>query len=136
MSKNNEQMRGGFWRPLAQYLVSTDGRVKNAQTGELLQGYLHESAAGTYRRHKLRLHGRTVRIFTHRLVAILWGQPPIGIGIETPGNLGPNVAQVNHLDGDTLNNAADNLEWCTPAQNKAHAAYLQACRAADLLPKV
>lgn len=125
--------RGGFWRPLAQYLVSDDGRVKNVRTGKYLTGYLHESAGGVYRRLELNLHGRRVRIFTHRLVAIMWGQPPRGVGIETPGTLGARVAQVNHLDGNTLNNKAENLEWCTPRENMEHASYLDACREAGLI---
>jgi hypothetical protein len=125
MSKGTNLTRGGFWRPLAQYLISDDGRIRNIKTGRYLQGYLHRSSSGTYRRVTLSLHGRRVRIFVHRLVGIMWGQPPKGIGIETPGNLGPDVSQINHIDGNTLNNRASNLEWVSPADNAAHAELLR-----------
>lgn len=47
--------------------------------------------------------------YLHRLVAALF----------VPNPLLNNV--VNHIDGDTRNNAARNLEWCTHSQNTLHA---------------
>ena len=44
----------------------------------------------------------------HRIVAQCF--------IENPNNL----PEVNHKDGDKLNNSASNLEWCTRAQNVQH----------------
>ena len=31
-----------------------------------------------------------------------------------------NLPEVNHLDGNRLNNKVDNLEWCTTSENQLH----------------
>ena len=45
----------------------------------------------------------------HYLVALLFLDNPRG------------CTEVNHIDGDILNNDVSNLEWCTRAENLAHA---------------
>lgn len=47
--------------------------------------------------------------YIHRLVAKSFVENPYGL------------TEVNHKDGNTLNNNVENLEWCTHSQNMIHA---------------
>lgn len=49
------------------------------------------------------------KLYIHRLVAI------------TYLNNNNNLAYVNHMDGNKLNNNITNLEWCSAADNNKHA---------------
>jgi hypothetical protein len=49
------------------------------------------------------------KMYIHRLVAITY--------LENNNNL----ACVNHIDGDKLNNNITNLEWCSASDNNRHA---------------
>lgn len=61
-----------------------------------------------YRYCKLRKNGIHFQTTVHNLVAIHFCDG------RKPG------LQVNHIDGDKLNNRHTNLEWCTCAENMAH----------------
>lgn len=84
------------------YEITKDGQVINKHTHRILKpqpngkGYLRVSIAG-----KLQ--------FVHRLVAELY--------IPNP----ERKTQVNHKDGNKLNNCVDNLEWVTNQENRNHA---------------
>ena len=75
------------------------GRVRTPQVNRC--GYLHFMATRD---------NKCVDIRIHRAVALAFlGYPPF------PG------AQVNHKDGNKLNNNVENLEWCSRMENIAHA---------------
>lgn len=90
------------------YEVSNLGRIRRIS---IVHGY-NQCGPGQKKPRKmvvLSIGGKIVaRRFLHRLVAKAFCHKPIGYD------------QVNHLDGNPLNNVATNLEWTTPEGNHAH----------------
>jgi len=89
------------------YQICTDGRVAtlhNKGRGLFLKGYITPHG---YKRVRLYKNKKARNVFVHRCVAeaFLGG----GIGLE-----------VNHKDGNKLNNYVDNLEWVTRQGNCQH----------------
>lgn len=68
----------------------------------------HISHNGYYRL-KLCISGDSGMHVVHRLVAQTFIPNPL------------NKPQINHKDGNKLNNCVDNLEWCTAKENNTHA---------------
>lgn len=109
---------GGF------YAVSADGRVVRQDAGSLLgQGRLMRQSlvqvgksARLWRvRVRLLLPGSgTQQHYVHRLVA----------GAFLPSPDAPEKDEVDHIDGNPLNNAVENLEWVTHAENARRASRL------------
>lgn len=87
------------------YEVSDAGRVRRIG-GQVMVGGLGSKG---YRIVTLCRDGSGKTFNVHSLVA--------GAFIGTR----PDGLQINHKDGNPLNNAADNLEYVTAAQNSAHA---------------
>lgn len=96
------------------YQVSDHGKVRSLSAwskGKELKGGLTKGNPHQYRYVLLVGKGRKdiKTKYIHRLVAEAF--------IENPND----YEEVNHKDGNTLNNFADNLEWCTHKQNMEHA---------------
>ena len=88
------------------YKISEDGRVFNKKGDKELSYVLNHKG---YKRVELYYEGKRRKYFIHRLVAMLY--------VENPSNKN----QVNHINGDKLNNSYTNLEWVTNRENSEHA---------------
>lgn len=84
------------------YDITKDGEIINRHSGRHVKP--QKNGKGYYR---VSIGGKLE--FVHRLVATKY--------IPNPDNL----PQVNHKDGNKLNNCVDNLEWVTNQQNRDHA---------------
>jgi hypothetical protein len=98
------------------YSIDKQGQIFSEKSGRVLSPYLHFSRANLYKRVTLCVNGKPTKIFVHRLVALAYiGKRPAGL-------------EVNHKDGDSLNNHYSNLEYVTPAQNAKHRELMEARR--------
>jgi len=101
------------------YEISSDGIVKSkdrTQTDSLgrtrtWKGQVlnPDIAPNGYYRITLAVEGKKKQVYIHRLIATHF--------MDNPNNL----LQVNHIDGNKLNNSMDNLEWVSAQENTIHA---------------
>lgn len=87
---------------LDDYDVTEDGKIYSRKRNR----YVKPQPNG---KGYLRVHIAGKMYFVHRLVAEKY--------IPNP----QNKSQVNHIDGDHLNNHVENLEWVTNRENSLHA---------------
>jgi len=87
------------------YLVLAHGHVYSKRTNRRMVGKIDKYG---YRILCLSLDLGVKHVGLHRIVAICW--------LDNPNNL----PQINHKDGDKLNNRVNNLEWCTAKHNTQH----------------
>ena len=83
--------------------VSNTGLVRNKQ------GLIRKTNISKAGYERVGFHGGQETVFVHRLVARAFCE-----GYESS-------LEVNHKDGDKLNNTASNLEWVTTSENIKHA---------------
>lgn len=90
------------------YYITENGKCYNNNTGKFLKGQKHYKNGYIF--YNLTMpNGRRTRQYAHRLVALVY----------LP-NDDKNKTEVNHIDGNKLNNCVDNLEWVTPTENQQH----------------
>lgn len=94
------------WQPVhgyeGLYEVSSAGRIKGKRLLSL------RLTSDGYRNVRLSKGGKCKNARVHRLIAIAFLPNPDGL------------PEVNHIDGDKLNNRLDNLEWISSHENKMH----------------
>lgn len=102
------------------YLISNLGRIKNVKNGTIMKNYKNKN--NPYYKITLSFGNRNkqVTMRVHRAVAQTF--------IPNPDNL----PQVNHKDGNKLNNNIENLEWVTGKQNNIHAVVNKLSRSGEM----
>lgn len=69
-------------------------------------------SGGRYEMYSFNHKGKKIRRLKHRLIGEYFIEPPDGRDISE--------LQINHIDGDGLNNKLENLEWVTQKENILH----------------
>lgn len=95
-----------MWKKYYNYEVSNEGQIRNKVTKQILKGNIKKTG---YLEYCLYIENEKKYLLGHRLVAKLF--------LDNPNN----YSQVNHIDGNKLNNNVNNLEWINSKGNNQHA---------------
>jgi hypothetical protein len=94
------------------YEVSNLGNIRNKETGRVLKPYRSNSGTGYFMVDLIDYSGgkrKKIKSLIHRLVAFAF--LPLISGKD----------DINHKDGNKIENNKDNLEWVTHSENMKHA---------------
>lgn len=112
-----------IWKPVVGYEerfeISSLGRLRNLD-GKILSQTLSKTG---YYSHATKIGGRSgqsICFKIHRLVADAFLPKPEDYILEWSKGTKYGKVQVNHKDGNKLNNTVANLEWCTGSENVKH----------------
>lgn len=103
---NNLSLKGENWRqvdfsPIT--YVSDKGRVYSVTQKKIRKLDIVTNKYGSYHRISLRINGENVHFQLGRLVGMIWCE---GYSQELDKEL-----EIHHCNGDSLDDAASNLEW-------------------------
>lgn len=107
-----EQINGTdlYFKPIynGRYEVGSDGNVYTTVKYKKKTAMIGKVANSGYRMVVLTFNGKKIYKNVHRLVAEAF----------IPNS--DDKREVNHIDGNKLNNAVENLEWVTTRENQLH----------------
>lgn len=90
------------------YHTTPDGELYSLKTGLKKYTWHNQGRTSQYERVQFIVDGKPKNFYVHRIVAMLYCPEYC------------ETLEVNHIDGDTLNNKATNLEMMNRSQNQIH----------------
>ena len=112
MNENIKNLEGEIWIENNGYKISNKGRFINKK-GKLIKGTINQFG---YVSIRMNFEDGFKVSSLHRIVAYAFlGKPP------------HKDDEVNHIDGNKLNNCVENLEWVTHKQNMQHRSDILGC---------